>query len=118
MLQSLRAKMGLVSDNSTADKLAEITIKLLENHPTKWKFSGTRAEFEEYFCKVDFSSLESLEISMRSQDHQAIQNSIRPSLFMRKKLIKTVVEARDTKIMEIISTDLYNNQTLLLEKAP
>src|SRR5947209_3407486 len=105
--------LGLAPKDDSADKMAGIITKLLQNHPNMWKFGGTHAEFSEYFCHVDFPSVQSLTFSMRTQEHQAARNSVQPSKFMRKQLMDAVIAARDNKLLGLISTELAGNKNLL-----
>lgn len=114
-MSKLKAMLGLAPRNDAADKMAGIVIQLLKNHPQMWKFGGTQAEFEEYKIFVNFPSLESLTFSMRTQDHQASRNNVEPSKFMRKQLMDAVINARNEKMLGIVTTELAGNKNLLLE---
>lgn len=106
---------GLAPKTDAADQMANIIVQLLNNHPDKWKFGGTQAEFTEYFCFVDFPSIESLTYSMRTQDHQAARNKVTPSKFMRKQLMDAVIKARNAKMLGLVITELAGNKDLLIE---
>lgn len=112
---SFRQVFGLAPKNDAADKMANMIVQLLNNHPDKWKFGGTQAEFTEYFCFVDFPSVESLTYSMRTQDHQAARNKVQPSKFMRKQLMDAVINARNAKMLGLVTTELAGNKDLLIE---
>jgi hypothetical protein len=112
---SIKTALGLAPKNDTADKMANMVVQLLKNHPDMWKFGGTQAEFSEYKMFVDFPSLESLTYSIRTQQHQAERNKVSPSKFMRKKLMDAVLEARNAKMLGLVTTELAGNQNLLIE---
>lgn len=113
-MSKLKALMGMAPQNTTADQLAQTVVNLLNNHPEMWKFGGTQAKFEEYHIYVNFPSVQSLTFSMRTQDHQAERNNVEPSKFMRKQLMDSVIEARNRKMMGLVTTELAGNKNLLL----
>jgi hypothetical protein len=112
---SFMTVLGLAPRKDAADKMAGMVIQLLNNHPEMWKFGGTQANFEEYHIFVNFPSVESLTFSMRTQDHQAARNNVEPSKFMRKQLMDAVINARNEKMLGIVSTELAGNKNLLIE---
>lgn len=113
-MSKLKAILGMAPQDTTADKLAQMVVNLLHNHPEMWRFGGTQAKFEEYHIYVNFPSVQSLTFSMRTQDHQAERNNVEPSKFMRKQLMDAVLEARNLKMIGIVSTELAGNKNLLL----
>jgi hypothetical protein len=113
-MSKLKQFFGIAPKEDTADKLAQIVVNLLNNHAELWKFGGTKAEFEEYKIFVNFPSVESLTFSMRTQEHQAERNNVTPSKFMRKLLMDAVIEARNKKMLGLVTTELAGNRNLLL----
>lgn len=101
---------------SVEDNLADIVIGLLKRTPDQWKFKGSKADCELMHIKVDFPSWQSLTFQMRDRDHKAFYPDITPSRAKRKELYHALTDARDTKLLSIMSAEVHERILLLTDE--